>query len=59
MRSGSQPSNDKTSIDANKKTTVDEAQLLTHLRTAMRQNIEAQSYNDAIFFADKIVHLVS
>ena len=38
---------------------VDENVLLSHLRQAMKFNIEAELYTDATFFADKIVNLVS
>ena len=38
---------------------VDEHVLLKHLRQAMRFNIDAQCYTDAIFYADKIVNLVN
>lgn len=37
---------------------VDESSLLQHMKQTMQMNIKAKSYQNAIFFADKIVNLV-
>ena len=33
--------------------------LITHLRAAVQRNMDAHQYKDAIFYADKVVHLIS
>ena len=38
---------------------VDESVLVSHLKQAMKFNIEAELYTDATFFADKVVNLVA
>ena len=43
----------------NRRITVDEETLIKSLRETMHRSIQNQRYTDAIFFADKILHLIT
>ena len=43
----------------NEASVLDDKQLIAHMQKTMRRNLEVQCYSNAIFFADKVVNLLS